>query len=437
MAFPTVRRFRRGPTSLTDGLVYGWQQIRDKNIEGVKEFEQAMKEGLVDNSPPVDVKGNAIRPHFDKTGKRSLPNPTPMEQGGILQKPRPRGDSLLAEDMLGLTDPGDVEAITEGLVARVRRPTGPGWADSHGDFLAREYDQATGDFVPVYGNQTVVRGQDAYVLTPEQFLIERYGPDAAAQIVANYKARNEGKVFEHRDGMPEVHPEGILRNLTDPYIYTPYAKGKIIAKDGQELTSLGSANVNSRIINGLPSVMNHENYHMKHLNGLSDGRIGNQPDYGMAAWLDEFNKNSAVGNDPQRGSWLTAAVMKDGGADARDIRIARTRLRDQGSGLGFYHNQYAEMLAQAAEAKHRRLYDSNGHQSSEVRVRSRDNTFEGDQEVLDQIVNFPENEAEEAISTIFKYLPENEKNRFREMFFRLGAVAGPAALGTALMEEDQ
>ena len=216
MAFPTVRRFKRGPTP-ADGLVYGRRQIRDKNIEGVKEFEQAMREGLVDNSPPVDVKGNAIRPHFDKTGKRPLKNATPMEWGGILQKPKPRGDSLLAEDLLGVA-PDDVEAITEGLVARVRRPTGPGWADSHGDFLAREYDQATGDFVPVYGSQTVARGQDAYVLTPEQFLVERYGPDAAAQIVANYKARNEGKVFEHRDGMPEVHPEGILRNLTDPYI---------------------------------------------------------------------------------------------------------------------------------------------------------------------------------------------------------------------------
>ena len=435
MAFPKNRMFSRGPTP-KDGLVYGWRQIRDKNDEGVREFERAMKEGLVDNSHPVDIKGNAIRPHFDKTGERRLPNPTPMEWGGILQKPRPRGDSLLAEDLLGVA-PDDVEAITEGLVARVRKPTGPGWADSHGDFLAREYDQATGDFVPVYGSQTVVRGQDAYVLTPEKFLIERYGPDAAAQIIANYKKRNEGIEFFHRDGMPEVHPDGILRNLTDPYIYTPYAKGKIIAKDGQELTSLGSANTNSRIVNGLPSVMNHENYHMKHLNGLSDGKFGNQPDYGLTAWLDEFNKNSAVGDDPKRGSWLTAAVMKDGGADARDIRIARTRLRDQGSGLGFYHNQYAEMLAQAAEAKHRRLYDNNSHQSAEVRVLNRDNTFDGDMEVLDSIVNFPENEAEEAISTIFKYLPENEKNRFREMFYRLGAVAGPAALGTALMEEDQ
>ena len=435
MAFPTVRRFRRGPTP-ADGLVYGWQQIRDKNIEGVREFEQAMKEGLVDNSPPVDVKGNAIRPHYDKTGKRALPNPTPMEWGGILQKPRPRGDSLIAEDLLGVA-PDDVEAITEGLVARVRRPTGPGWSDSHGDFLAREYDQATGDFVPVYGSQTVARGQDAYVLTPEQFLIERYGPDAAAQIVANYKKRNEGKVFTHRNGMPEVHPEGILRNLTDPYIYTPYAKGKIIAPDGQELTSMGSANTNSRIINGLPSVMNHENYHMLTLNGLSDSKFGNQPDYGTTAWTKEFNDNKAIGDDPKRGSWLSAAVMADGGASARDIRIARTRLLQQGAGLGLYHNQYAEMLAQAAEAKHRRLYDYNGHQSSEIRVQNRDNTFEGDMEILDQIVNFPENEAEEAISTIFKYLPEPEQQRFREMFFRLGAVAGPAALGTALMEEDQ
>lgn len=437
MAFPTVRRFRRGPTSMTDGLVYGWQQIRDKNIEGVKEFEQAMKEGLVDNSPPVDIKGNAIRPYYDVTGIRSLPNPTPMEQGGIVHKPRPRGDSLIAEDLLGV-DPGDAEAITEGLVARVRRPTGPGWADSHGDFLAREYDQGTGDFVPVYGQQTVVRGQDAYVLTPEQFLIERYGPDAAAQIVANYKARNT-EAFEHRNGMPEVHPEGILRNLTDPYIYTPYSK-QLVGKDGKPvegLRSLGSANVNSRIVNGLPSVMNHENYHMLQMNGLSDGQLGNQPEYGMKSWLNEFNKNEAIGNDPKRGSWLTAAVMRDGGADARDIRIARSRLENQGQGLGFYHNQYAEMLAQAAEAKHKRLYDSNGHQSSEVRVQNRDNTFEGDMEVLDQIVNFPENEAEEAISTIFKYLPVNEQNRFREMFFRLGAVAGPAALGTALMEEDQ
>jgi len=434
MAFPTVRRFRHGP-ALNDGLALGWQAIRDKNAEGVRELGQAMDAGLVDDSPPLDIKGNRIRPHLDRTGQRWLKNPTPYEQGGIHSKPSPRGDSLLAEDLLGVA-PDDVEAITEGLVARVRRPTGPGWSDSHGDFLAREYNQATGDFVPVAGNQSVVRGQDAYVLTPEKFLIERYGPDAAAQIVANYKQRNEGKVFEHRDGMPEVHPEGILRNLTDPYVYTPYAKGKIIAPDGQELTSLGSANTNSRIVNGLPSVMNHENYHMKHLNGLSDPRFGNQPDYGLTAWLDEFNKNSAVGNDPKRGSWLTAAVMKDGGADARDIRIARTRLRDQGDGIGFYHNTYPEMLAQAAEAKHRRLYDSNGHQSAEVRVRSRDNTFEGDMEVLDHIVNFPENESEEAISTVFKYLPENEKNRFREMFYRLGAVVGPAALGTALMEED-
>ena len=41
--------------------------------------------------------------------------------------------------------------------------------------------------------------------------------------------------------------------------------------------------------------------------------------------------------------------MADGGASARDIRIARTRLLQQGAGLGLYHNQYAEMLAQAAK----------------------------------------------------------------------------------------
>ena len=421
MAFPTVRRFKLGKYA-DDGLNPGWQSIRNKNQEGVKEFAEAMRSGLVDTKPPVDFFGDRIVPAYTQGGRAS-PSATPLAQGGVRRPAGETGESLVAE-VFGVP-PDDVESLTEGIVQGAVNPVGPGQVDSYRDFLAREYDQATGTYLPIDGTQVVRRNQDAYVINPLQFIEEHYGADAATQVGENFLARNAEGSWSHRNGMPEVHPEGILRNLTDDYIYLPYRTDLQRA-----MGSHASANMESRLVMGHADALPHENFHMMQLNGLPDPKRGiflrNLNDL-----IDHFMNSTGTGDDPGRGMWLTRAVMEKGGANEFEIREALDALKgvNQDSGTGLYNSTYPEMMAEAAQAKFDRIYPAGGG--------ARRNSHAGDMEVLYDIVNNPKTQSEKAISIVYKYLPAEEKQRFEEMFFRLGAVMGPAALGAALLEEDQ
>ena len=82
-----------------------------------------------------------------------------------------------------------------------------------------------------------------------------------------------------------------------------------------------------------------------------------------------------------------------------------------------YFNNSAEMMAELAPQKYSRAY--------EFGPSKRDNTYEGDMKLMEQMFESPRTDTEGFIKTIYEGLDDNNQKAFRDMFYRLGENKQP------------
>jgi hypothetical protein len=82
-----------------------------------------------------------------------------------------------------------------------------------------------------------------------------------------------------------------------------------------------------------------------------------------------------------------------------------------------YINNSAEMMAEMANLKHKRAYE-NG-------LKARDNTYEGDMNLLDNLLKSPRSRSEEGFRKIHDALNPKERDNLQQMWYRLGENKQP------------
>ena len=122
--------------------------------------------------------------------------------------------------------------------------------------------------------------------------------------------------------------------------------------------------------------------------------------------------NITAGNyseDIPRTTWLNNESAEGG-------MVSQDTLGDM-STWDHYINNSAEMMAEMANLKHKRAYE-NG-------FKARDNTYEGDMQLLDDLLKSPRSRSEEGFRKIHDALNSKERDNLQQMWYRLGENKQP------------
>jgi hypothetical protein len=297
-------------------------------------------------------------------------------------------------------------------------------------------------------------GDQAIPFTPHQLDEIAYGEDAAKQILQNLLERNTAAT-EKEFGMPVVgrNAEGYTR----PSLWTG------LIDEGLEAFALpGMGMARGRFseprtltdsFSGFPRGANtglHEGSHLTY----QDRIAGQKPradieKYGKD-YVHEVRAKQAAkdqGIDLKQGDWyeqiqnytrekigseLPGPDEITYGAFDENDEIPRTTWLNRESAKSpedftnafwkmrpwhHYTNNSAEMMADLAPLKKERAY-ANG-------VEGRENTYEGDMQLFDDLLKSPKNETEEGVGRIFNALKPEEQDNFEKMWYRLGENKQP------------
>lgn len=138
------------------------------------------------------------------------------------------------------------------------------------------------------------------------------------------------------------------------------------------------------------------NKHRVNRTQLATGE-GVHPDVGRTTWL---NKDSARG-----------------GMSGLNETLNKLGLDSATRNFPLYFNNSAEMMAELAPQKYSRAY--------EFGPSKRNNTYEGDMKIMEQMFESPRTDTEGYIKTIYEGLDDNNQKAFRDMFYRLGENKQP------------
>lgn len=296
----------------------------------------------------------------------------------------------------------------------------------------------------------IPEGDEAYAASPYDFHKNDnvYGEKGADQIKQNLIERNTGET-EQEFGMPIVgrNAEGYT---TKNIIHTHNPTND----KGESVGAYWLGN-GKRYIRGPydsmardpgstgASFLGHENAHATHLSPSdgSDLRY-DVKNYGEDLHRDAIARDyiEETGQDPTqfanenrvnrtqlatgegvhpnvgRTTWLNVDSAR-GGMNGLKETLNKLGLDSATRNFPLYFNNSAEMVAELAPQKYSRAY--------EFGPSKRDNTYEGDMKLLDQMFESPRTDTEGYIKTIYEGLDDNNQKAFRDMFYRLGENKQP------------
>ena len=380
--------------------VPSWKPTRARSKASVAEFKDLMERGLLSTEPkdPINMGGN-------------LPEEVKVDPNDAIADQQysdvPSYDDL--EEELGMpSNAANLEShfqrefVPEGGKAEIGEDKfnelfEQGLADYEPDDLNPDMNLLVekfleGDSIAPKGYREIQAGSDAFVTNANELDANRYGTKAADQIMTNVAARNTELDTGVREGMPDVDPENPLANLLDDFIYSPY---------DYETGAVGYADPANRILTGSIGALQHEGNHMATLNGVP-GTAARSPQEAVKL----FNSNDPT---KDRGVWLNPS-------NSTTSPLNTHRELKKAGPLGHYFNTYPEMLTEARTSKMDRIYGPDRPEGP------RNNTREGDMEVLQQVIDNPQSEGEKTISAVMRNLKDSEKPRFQEMWYRLGDI---------------
>lgn len=299
------------------------------------------------------------------------------------------------------------------------------------------------------GADYIEPGDQVIPFTPMELDEIQFGEDAAKQILSNLLERNDA-TSQQQFGMPVVgkNAEGytspsLWHGLVDAQDVEAfalpgfgYARGKfadnnfgkfqrtgdIPQHEAKHLTYQHKVNPEAK---ARPDIDKYANKY------LLDMRLKKAAeDYGIDTsnpdWFDELPEkiyyevyesipnetNITQGNFAEeipRTTWLNNESAEGG-------MVNEDTLGEMDS-WDHYINNSAEMMAEMGNNKHKRAYE-NG-------VEGRDNTYDGDMKLLDDMIKKPRNQSEAGFGKIHNALNPKEREQLELMFFRLGENKQP------------
>ena len=123
-----------------------------------------------------------------------------------------------------------------------------------------------------------------------------------------------------------------------------------------------------------------------------------------------------VHKDVGRTTWLNKDSAR-GGLKGLNESLNKLGLSNATRNFPLYFNNATEMLAELQPQKHTR--------AMEFGPSKRDNTYEGDMKIMEQMFENPRTETEGYIKTIYEGLDSNNQQSVRHMFYRLGENKQP------------
>ena len=298
----------------------------------------------------------------------------------------------------------------------------------------------------------IPEGDEAYAASPYDFHANEnvYGVEGAEQIKKNLKERNTGET-EQEFGMPIVgrNAEGYTtKNVVHTHNPTNEAGESVGAywlANGKRYIrgpydSMGSKDPGSTGA----SYIGHENGHATTLFPTDGADLRyDVKNYGEDAhnnavaydYLEKTGQNPtkqyvnskgvnrtqlATGEGVHQNVGRTTWLNKDsarGGMKGLMESLNKLGMDSATRNFPLYFNDASEMLAELAPQKYSRAY--------EFGPSKRDNTYEGDMKLMEQMFESPRTDTEGFIKTIYEGLDDNNQKAFRDMFYRLGENKQP------------
>lgn len=299
------------------------------------------------------------------------------------------------------------------------------------------------------GAEYIEPGDQVIPFTPRELDEVQFGEDAAKQILGNLLERNDS-TSQQQFGMPVIGPnaEGytspsLWHGLTDAQGTEAFAlpgfgyargrfadrhfgkyqrSGDIPQHEAGHLKFQHKANPEAK---ARPDIDKYANKY------LLDARLKKAAEkYGLDTstdgWHDELppeiymsvhqsipdEANITAGNyseDIPRTTWLNNESAEGG--------MVTEQTLGEMDNWDHYINNSAEMMAEMGNNKHVRAYE-NG-------VKGRDNTYDGDMKLLDDMIKKPRTDSEAGFGKIHNALNPKEREQLELMFYRLGENKQP------------
>ena len=307
------------------------------------------------------------------------------------------------------------------------------------------------------GIDPIEPGDQVIPFSPSELKTEEFGKEASDQIRQNLLERNDS-TSEQQFGQPVVGQgaegydlESLWYGLTagdgveafampgartargrfsDGNYQSAYPRGS--STDQHEAGHLAyqhRKNLNSKVRPDIEKYGKHylQESRMKKraeelgLDTSTDDFYEKMPDQDAQSIMESIpnEENITFGNYPEdipRTTWLNNHTAADSSQEFL-----------QGLGMtrwDHYINNSAEMMAEMSNIKHKRAYE-NG-------FKGRDNTYEGDMNLLEGLMESPRSKSEEGFRKIHNALKPEEQQNLKNMWFRLGENEQPS-LKKALM----
>ena len=285
MPIPTPRKI---PTP-------SWKQGRIRSKASVAEFKDLMERGLLTTEPkdPVNMGSDIpdeVKPDTNDAISSEQYSDVPSYEDLEKELGKPTNaatlESHFQRELVPQGSKGELgedkfnEVLQQGLADYVPDDSTPDM-----NLLVEKFND--GNSVAPKNYREVQAGSDAFITNANELDANRYGTEAADQIMTNVAARNTEVTGGVSEGMPDIDPDNPLSNLLDDFIYSPY---------DYDSNAVGYADPRNRIVTGAIGALQHEGNHVATLNGVP-GNSARSP----KAALKMFNSN-----DPsrKRGVWL-------------------------------------------------------------------------------------------------------------------------------------